>query len=580
MAPAAGGRGSGSDARGSGTQSASSTAGLACDAVFFAMSDLGYAPRLCAQAAMLQTSQQLKRVALVGYASDSTSLPDHVVGNAAIEVAPVARFPVERLGRFGPLLYVPLAVAAVLWYFVSCVWAILRATGWRPRFTRWCRTGSARNSPHPPPPRLVYVLTPPSFPTFLVIVVLRVAWSRLVYGGSVRPFFVVDWVNYGWSIIAMHRAAASCLGRVLVAIVRFGEMRLFGPIVGDLHLTVSKTMARDLHAHGVVNHKGFQPLRSDLEDEDVDAAAPLVVYDGVLPLTHPRGLGERMTFFDAFVRAAAVTPQEGEGGECDGTAAAPTILLEPEQWPQWLSPGQNVFLEEVQSRSSRLTIRQCANRPAVVLSSTSYTPDEDFTVLLEAVRGFDLTLREGCRRQGPSSFPERVLFIITGRGPMYAEVRDQIIELNSKHLVHCAILQVWFADIEDYKTVLGCVDLGVSMHQSSSGVDLPMKVYDMFRGGVPVLARQFPALPELVQNDVTGYSFDTADELRDELARVFAGWAVDTTPGPPQGARRPAATALLCRLEKGVEAWWADWKLQGQLVSRNLSEVFDSSRED
>ena len=49
-------------------------------------------------------------------------------------------------------------------------------------------------------------------------------------------------------------------------------------------------------------------------------------------------------------------------------------------------------------------------------------------------------------------------------------------------------------DAEDYEKMLGCADLGISLYQSVSGVDLPKSVNDMFGSGLPVLALDYPAI--------------------------------------------------------------------------------------
>ena len=89
----------------------------------------------------------------------------------------------------------------------------------------------------------------------------------------------------------------------------------------------------------------------------------------------------------------------------------------------------------------------------------------------------------------------RIILLITGRGPMQEGYR-KIIELSSLSGEDpnetCTVKMVWLRP-EDYPRLLACADLGISLHTSSSGMDFPMKIVDLFGCGVPVCAIRFDA---------------------------------------------------------------------------------------
>lgn len=158
------------------------------------------------------------------------------------------------------------------------------------------------------------------------------------------------------------------------------------------------------------------------------------------------------------------------------------------------------------------SVRPRGDAPGLVVSSTSWTPDEDFGVLLAAAEMYDAEARRSRR-----PFPP-LLFLVTGRGPQRAAYEERMRRMDLRHV---AFRTVWL-DPGDYPLLLGAADLGVSLHASSSGLDLPMKVVDMFGCGLPVCALSYPCIHELVQDQGNGLLFSTPQQLAQQLVDLFA----------------------------------------------------------
>uniref|UniRef100_A0A0E0NQJ7 Glycosyltransferase subfamily 4-like N-terminal domain-containing protein n=1 Tax=Oryza rufipogon TaxID=4529 RepID=A0A0E0NQJ7_ORYRU len=312
-----------------------------------------------------------------------------------------------------------------------------------------------------PRPDVFIVQNPPSVPTLAAVKLA--SWLR---GAK----FIVDWHNFGYTLLGLSHGRSHIIVKIYFWFEKhFGRM-------ADGAFCVTKAMKHELDQKWGIN--------------------ATVLYDQSPEFFHPASLTEKHEFL-----LFALTTQR-------------------KKW----KTGTLLYLQA----------GSMPNRPALVVSSTSWTPDEDFSILLEAALmydrrvaatlGEDDSMDEGKLwidiKNGKQFVYPRLLFIITGKGPDRMKYEEQIKRLKLRRV---AFRTMWLAS-EDYPLLLGSADLGVSLHTSSSGLDLPMKVVDMFGCGLPVCAASFSCIDELVKINNNGLLFSTSSELADELMMLFKGF--------------------------------------------------------
>jgi beta-1,4-mannosyltransferase len=163
-------------------------------------------------------------------------------------------------------------------------------------------------------------------------------------------------------------------------------------------------------------------------------------------------------------------------------------------------------------------------KPIVMISSTSWTPDEDFSMLLDAFIKTEEMIKESIEDKTQKNIYnitedkiKKILFLITGRGPMRDKFMDKVSEANLKYF---DVKSIWL-ESDDYPKLLSLVDLGISLHYSSSGIDLPMKVVDMFSGCLPVASVYYETINELVKENENGFLFKNSKDLAKILKNVI-----------------------------------------------------------
>jgi beta-1,4-mannosyltransferase len=144
------------------------------------------------------------------------------------------------------------------------------------------------------------------------------------------------------------------------------------------------------------------------------------------------------------------------------------------------------------------------------------------------------------------------LILVTGDGARRQEFERRFAGLPARRIQ----LRTRWLDPDDYPRVVGSADLGLCLHRSSSGLDIPMKVADLFGAGVPVCALDYGAcLAERVRHGDNGLLFSTPKQLADVLFEIF-----ETFP-----ASQPSLDRLRAGAKKSARPTWEEgWTREAQ----------------
>jgi beta-1,4-mannosyltransferase len=188
---------------------------------------------------------------------------------------------------------------------------------------------------------------------------------------------------------------------------------------------------------------------------------------------------------------------------------------------------------------------------ALAVCPTSWSADEDMDLLLEGLERWD--------SQAPSSPLLRLMVLITGRGPLRLEFEQRLSQLSWRRVLpHTA-----FFDPADYRELLRAAHIGFSLHRSSSGVDLPMKIMDLFGARTPASVLDYgPCLAEQIQSGQTALTFRDSHEFAQRIDELLQGF-----PDDPQVLERMQRNIEASFPETWLQAWQRDAAPVFQLVS-------------
>jgi beta-1,4-mannosyltransferase len=222
---------------------------------------------------------------------------------------------------------------------------------------------------------------------------------------------------------------------------------------------------------------------------------------------------------------------------------APTVLHDRPRELQSLLPvsARSATARNMLARAG-LTLPQGA---ALAVCPTSWTADEDMDLLLDGLQRWDAQV---------AGSPLKLMVLITGRGPLREAFEQRLSGLQWRRV----ILKTAFLDPADYRELLCAAHLGLSLHRSSSGVDLPMKIMDLFGARTPACVLDYgPCLAEQIQPGRTAVTFRDSQEFAARIDELLHGF--------------PDDLQLLDRMQRNIEAsfpeaWQQAWQREAAPV--------------
>ncbi|KAJ9528520.1 hypothetical protein QJQ45_020513 [Haematococcus lacustris] len=349
-----------------------------------------------------------------------------------------------------------------------------------------------------PRPQCILVQNPPAIPT------MALCWLAAVRH---QAKLIIDWHNYGYTILALSQGSGHWLVSVARAYERFWGRR------GHAHFCVTKAMQQELKdSWGVTATVLYDRPPAFFRRTPLPAVHALMAK--LEPALHSPDFSDWLSVWQQQQPPQPQqAPQAHDSSPGPGSSQGTTLLTTATPIGQAAAAHQG----SGQTGCGGLQLRM--DRPAVVVSSTSWTPDEDFSILLAAAQLYDTAVQAAAAATASGGLP-RVLFLITGKGPQRDMYLQQLRGMTFKHV---AFRTLWL-EPGDYPLLLGTADIGVSLHASSSGLDLPMKVVDMFGSGLPVFALAYSCIHELVEEGQTGLLFSDAPQLALNLQTLLTGF--------------------------------------------------------